>query len=67
MTLSVTVEGGAISAIVVESFERHAMIGGEAYKQLIEQVVSEQSLGIDGIAGATVSSNGLPHSDERSS
>ncbi len=59
VTLSVTVEGGAISAIAVESSSDTPMIGGEAYKQLIEQVVSEQSLGIDGIAGATVSSNGF--------
>lgn len=59
VTLAVTVKDNAISAVeILESTDTY-MIGVKAYEQLTEQVITHQSLGVDSISGATVSSNGF--------
>lgn len=59
VTVSVTVKDHAISSIeIMESFDTK-VIGGEAYPQLTQAVIETQSLGVDSISGATVSSNGF--------
>lgn len=57
--LSVSVAGNKITSIEVVESTDTPMIGGEAYKLLIESAIAEQSLAIDGISGATVSTNGF--------
>ena len=59
VTLAVTVKDNAISAVeILESTDTY-MIGVKAYEQLTEQIITHQSLGVDSISGATVSSNGF--------
>ncbi len=57
--LSVSVADGEIASIEVVESTDTPMIGGEAYKLLIDSAIAEQSLAIDGISGATVSTNGF--------
>ena len=57
--VSVTVEDGAITAIDVIEQNETPGIGDAALEQIPEVVIANQSLGVDVIAGATNSSNGL--------
>ncbi|MEF9974638.1 MAG: FAD-dependent oxidoreductase [Clostridia bacterium] len=59
VTLDVTFAGGAITAIDVKNCGDTPAIGGMAFDQLRETIVREQCLGIDTVAGATVSSAGF--------
>lgn len=57
LTLTMEVSGQAIEGISVDEFTD--IIGGMAFPLLAEQVIAHQSLNIDAISGATVSSNGF--------
>ncbi len=56
--LEVTVEGGEITEITVLSHSETAGIGDAAMEELAEAVVSGQTLEVDSISGATVTSEG---------
>lgn len=56
MTLTTTIEGGKIAAIVVDEYTDTDIIGGMAFPMLAEAAIANQSLNLDAITGATVSS-----------
>lgn len=56
MTLTLTVKDGKIAEITVSDFTDTDIIGGMAYPILSEKVVATQSMNIDSVSGATVSS-----------
>lgn len=57
MEVSVTVEGGALTGFEVVSNNETAAIGGAAIPELTEQVLAAGGPNIDGVAGATLTSN----------
>lgn len=58
--VSVTVDAdGTISAIEVLESEETAGIGDTAMEQLIKDIVENQSIAVDSISGATITSEGL--------
>lgn len=59
VTLEVTFDQGAIAAIQVSASGDTPAIGGMAFDLLARDVIQAQSLGVDSIAGATVSSAGF--------
>ena len=59
VTLTATVKDNQITAVEVGAYGDTPAIGGMAFPILAEQVVATQSLGMDAIAGATVSSAGF--------
>ncbi|MBM6916557.1 FMN-binding protein [Gemmiger formicilis] len=58
ITATLTVENGVITAAVFDGPDETAEIGGAALETLAEQVVAAGSAEIDGVAGATVTSEG---------
>ena len=56
VTLSVTVAGNAIKGIEIIEEQETGIIGSTALRMLAEEVVATQSLGVDSVTGATVSS-----------
>lgn len=59
LTVSMTVEGGAITALEVVSHSDTAGICDPAIAQLPEAIIAAQSAAIDVIAGATMTSKGI--------
>lgn len=59
VTLQITVKDNAISAIEVKEYGDTPAIGGMAFDILSQKVVEHQSLGVDAVTGATVSSAGF--------
>ena len=59
VTLTATVKDNQIIDIAIGEYGDTEAIGGMAFPMLAEQVVATQSLGIDSITGATVSSSGF--------
>lgn len=59
--VSVAVETDTSSILNIEILEEHEdpFIGGEALRELLEIVLEEDSTNVDGISGATYSSNAL--------
>ncbi len=57
MEVSVTVEGGVLTGFEVVSHNETAAIGGAAIPELVEQVVAAGGPNIDGVSGATLTSN----------
>ena len=57
MEVSVTIEGGVLTGCEVVSNNETAAIGGNAIPELTEQVVAAGGPNIDGVAGATLTSN----------
>ncbi len=57
MEVEVTVEGGALTGFEVVSDNETAAIGGAAIPELTEQVVAAGGPNIDGVSGATLTSN----------
>ena len=58
-TVSVTVSGGAISDIVVVSYEDDRPYFTRAFDTVVGEIVSSQSTKVDSVSGATFSSNGI--------
>lgn len=59
LTMTATVEGGRFTAITIDKATDTDIIGGMAFPILIDEVLSSQSLAVDSVSGATVSSNGF--------
>lgn len=59
VTVSVTMENGAIAAIEVTDHAETAGLGDTAMNALIETIVSTQSIAVDAVSGATNSSKAL--------
>ena len=57
--LNVTVEDGKITAIDVVSHNETAGISDPAFNTILPAIVDNQSLAVDTVAGATLTSNGL--------
>ncbi len=57
--LAVTVEEGRITAIDVVSHNESAGISDPAFAQIPQAIIDNQSLAIDAVAGATLTSNGI--------
>ena len=57
--LNVTVEDGKITAIDVVSHSESAGISDPAFNTILPAIVDNQSLAVDAVAGATLTSNGL--------
>ena len=57
--LAVTVEEGRITAIDVVSHNESAGISDPAFAQIPQAIIDNQSLAIDVVAGATLTSNGI--------
>ena len=57
--LAVTVEDGKITAIDVVSHNESAGISDPAFAQIPQAIIDNQSLAIDVVAGATLTSNGI--------
>lgn len=59
ISIEVTINGGAIVNIeIVDSIET-ASIGDAAYEELVRQAISAQDAKIDGVSGATATSQGF--------
>ena len=58
VTVSVTVEDGAVAAITVTD-HNDGHIGNKAYERLIPQMIAANSHRVDAISGATGTSTGL--------
>ena len=59
LTVTATVEGGRFTAINVDEATDTNIIGGMAFPILIDEILESQSLAVDTVSGATVSSNGF--------
>ena len=59
MTLKLTVAHKKISEIEVTEYTDTDIIGGMAFPILAQKVIDSQSLNVDAVSGATVSSNGF--------
>lgn len=59
VTVNVVVSGTNISKVDVDAPGETATIGGEAATQIAEEIVSKQSLAIDAISGATITSTAV--------
>lgn len=58
VTVSITVDASAITKVTSEGPDETENIGGAALEELDKQVLEKQSADIDGVSGATVTSNG---------
>lgn len=59
ITLEVTIENDAIKDIVVKEHSETEGIGAAALPLLVEDVLKNQSIAIDGVSGATLTSDGF--------
>lgn len=59
VTVTVTVESGKITAVDVDGPNETPTIGGVAIEELPQQIIDAQSFDIDGVAGATLTSNAI--------
>jgi RnfABCDGE-type electron transport complex D subunit len=59
ISVSVSVQGGAVSAIEVTSHNETVGIGTRAMETIIDNIIQTQSLGVDAVSGATGSSRGI--------
>ena len=57
LSMTVTVKDNKFESIAIDDFTDTDIIGGMAFPILIDNVVAYQSLGVDSVSGATVSSN----------
>lgn len=59
VTVTLTMDGDKIAGAAIEGAQETEAIGGAAFAALAEQIVAAQSAEIDGVAGATVTSNAV--------
>ena len=62
--VDVTIEGGAIADITVTSHTETDNIGTVAVEQMPQRIVEAQSTAVDGLSGATFTSNGIKRAVE---
>ena len=58
VTVSITVDAASVTAVTSEGPDETANIGGAALADLDKQALEKQSADIDGVSGATVTSDG---------
>ena len=58
-SVSVTVSGGAITAVAIESHQDDDQFFSRAENKIISEILSAQSVDVDTVSGATFSSNGI--------
>ncbi|MBP2058772.1 fumarate reductase flavoprotein subunit [Lactobacillus colini] len=59
MPMAVTIEDDKIASIKVDSTGETSGIADEVFKRLPKQIVENQTLNVDAVSGATLSSNGV--------
>jgi len=59
VAVTLTMDGDKIADVAIEGAQETEAIGGAAFGALAEQILSAQSAEIDGVAGATVTSNAV--------
>ena len=59
VSVTLTVSETAITEVVIDASGETATIGGAAAPQLVEQVMAAQAAEIDGVSGATMTSNAV--------
>ena len=59
VTVKVTVDANAITAVEITAADETPAVGGAAVEELTEQVMNAQSAEIDGVSGATLTSNAV--------
>lgn len=57
--VSVTVSGGKITAVNVDSYQDDERFFGQAYQQVTQEIISNQTAEVDAVSGATYSSRGI--------
>ena len=58
-TVKVTVSGGQITSIEVESYQDDSQYFNRAQSTVISEILSSQSINVSTVSGATFSSNGI--------
>ena len=58
VTVKITVEGGKITAAELTGDSETPTIGGAALEELQEQIIAANGADIDGVSGASLTSNG---------
>ena len=64
VSVTVTVEDGAITAVDIVGKNEIASIGGVAIEEMPQQIISAQGFEVDGVAGATVTSDAIKQAGE---
>lgn len=59
VTVTVTVEGGKITDVKAEGPNETPTIGGVALEELPQTIIDQQSFDVDGVAGATMTSDAI--------
>ena len=59
VTVAITVDADSITDVKIEGPDETENIGGAAFEELANQVKDAQSAEIDGVSGATLTSNGV--------
>lgn len=57
--VTVTVSGGAITAVTIDSYQDDAEYFNRAKTTVINEIISQQSVNVSAVSGATFSSNGI--------
>ena len=57
--VTVTVAGGKISDITIDSYQDDEQFFGRAESTIIQEIIANQSVNVDAVSGATYSSNGI--------
>ncbi|MBQ9153320.1 MAG: FMN-binding protein [Solobacterium sp.] len=65
VTAELTVDANNITAVVLTGNDETPTVGGAALETLIDQVMDAQSAEIDGVSGATMTSNGVKQAVEK--
>lgn len=65
VTVTVTVQDGKIIAVDISAPNEIPNIGGLAIEELPQQIISAQSFEVDGVAGATVTSNAIKQAGQK--
>ena len=59
VTVAITVDADSITDVKIEGADETPNIGGAAFEDLAAQIKDAQSAEIDGVSGATLTSNGV--------
>ena len=57
--VTVTVSGGKITDITIDSYQDDEQFFGRAESTIIQEIIANQSVNVDAVSGATYSSNGI--------
>lgn len=57
--MTVTVSGGKITDIKIDSYQDDQQFFERASSTIIQRIISNQSVNVDAVSGATYSSNGI--------